>query len=104
MEMGVIGNVAQDIADAHNATLAAERANTEAWNRSYHQVQSELAALKTKWDKIADEPMIQALRRADDKVQTLVDALKSYQYDENGHIVTWLSEAAHRTVLAKEGK
>ncbi len=36
----------------------------------------------------------------------LVDALKSYEYDSNGHIVTWLSEAAHRDALAKvkEGK
>ncbi len=31
----------------------------------------------------------------------LVDALKSYEYDSNGHIVTWLSEAAHRDALAK---
>ena len=31
------------------------------------------------------------------------EALMSYEYDSNGHIVTWLSEAAHRAALAKIG-
>ncbi len=31
----------------------------------------------------------------------LVDSLKSYEYDSNGHIVTWLSAAAHKDALEK---
>jgi hypothetical protein len=33
-----------------------------------------------------------------------VEALNGYEYDSNGHITTWLSEATHRAALAKIGE
>ncbi len=58
--------------------LTAEREKVELAVQAAQIANKQLAALQTKWDKIADEPMIQALRRSDEKVRTLVDSLKKY--------------------------
>ncbi len=93
------------VADAHNSALAEA---TDVAVQEMLLVKQQLAAERDKVKQIqsildlSDRAKLgNELLQLREKVQTLVDALSSYEYDSNGHIVTWLSEAAHRAALAK---